>query len=120
MATLADELLADLMSDGSDADDNEFVDEEEQYRANGGDAELDDHNGNEHEANGNDHMSMDGIISAAAGGSSAVADAEDQDEAEALVKTMHNLRGINDIRSVSGLMKSLKPVIEVSYPVLLS
>jgi U4/U6 small nuclear ribonucleoprotein PRP31 len=118
MTTYADELLADLMSDGSGASDSEAPSDEEAAFEAGISVkpmEVDERNQDEDEDEDDDEaeMSEEGMRLVAAGGGSAVANAEDEDEARAMVAKMKHMGGINDIRSVSGLMKSLKPVLEV-------
>jgi hypothetical protein len=44
-----------------------------------------------------------------------VKDVEDEEETKAKVEKMQ-LGGVDDVRSVAGLMKSLEPVLEVSTP----
>jgi U4/U6 small nuclear ribonucleoprotein PRP31 len=115
MATLADELLADLMEDGSDGE--EGFDDILAGDADGdatisaglsGAMDTDQDQDQDDEA-----MSEAAMLSAAAAGRSAVTEAEDEDEAKARVAKMH-FGGISDVRSVAGLIKSLKPVLEVS------
>jgi U4/U6 small nuclear ribonucleoprotein PRP31 len=53
------------------------------------------------------------MLQAAESGHSAVTDAEDEAEAKARVEKT-NFSAISDVRSVAGLMKTLKPVLEVS------
>ena len=109
MTTLADELLADLMEDGSDIDEQ---DEGSEFPENGDSeapkiSEMDDDD--EHD----EAMAEADLRDAAAAGKSAVAEAEDEEEAKARVEKI-NFAAVNDVRSVAGLMKSLKPVLEVS------
>ena len=114
MATLADELLADLMEDGSDADEaaDDFLsdahDDTPISATLSGGVDTDQDQGQHDEP-----MSEAAMLSAAAAGKSAVTEAEDEDEAKARVAKIH-FGGISDVRSVAGLIKSLKPVLEVS------
>jgi U4/U6 small nuclear ribonucleoprotein PRP31 len=119
MATLADELLADLMGSDSEGEEesNSLPDEDGNTSAVGlypvianGDVEMDkeEDDDNEHEPDTEDSM-----MAAAAAGKSAVTEAEDEIEAKARVEKM-DFGGISDVRSVAGLMKTLKPVLEVS------
>jgi U4/U6 small nuclear ribonucleoprotein PRP31 len=99
MATLADELLADLMDDDSDFEDQDDSNLPE-------DIENDD--GAEKTTFDNDAEMKD------ADAVNAVAEAEDEAEAKARVEKI-NFAAIGDVRSVANLMKSLKPVLEVSF-----
>lgn len=122
MATLADELLADLMESGSEGE--EGVDQ-----APGIDTDLhrlgqhvnqeNEDEEDEDEDKADEHISEARLREAAADGRSALADLETQEEAQAEVSMM-NLSGVSDVRSVAGLIKSLKPVLEVSNPPSLS
>jgi len=98
MATLADELLADLMEDGSDLDQDEpgFSGDE---GAGIKDSTMDDAN--------EETTTIDESEVAAA------IDAENEDEAKALVEKI-NFSSVSDVRSVASLMKALKPILEVS------
>jgi U4/U6 small nuclear ribonucleoprotein PRP31 len=104
MSKLADEFLADLQDDESDDEGLNDFDDERDVSAFGHDAngatDIDEHPITETE-----------ITNAASAGKSITTDAMDQDEAKAKVEKIffHNLR---DIRTVAGLMKQLKPVLE--------
>ena len=111
MSTLADELLNDFEDSGSEGDgdqQNGFLqDGPSPPAANGhhapeGSMVLDDD-----EENVDSDDEMEGTQ-----GDRAVADAEDEEEAKAKVEKMQ-LGGVNDVRSVAGLMKTLEPVLEV-------
>jgi U4/U6 small nuclear ribonucleoprotein PRP31 len=109
MATLADELLADLMEDGSDeegADDFFAGDGEDDVTIPTSAMDTDRDQGHD------ESMSEAAMLSAAAAGKSAVTEAEDEAEAKARVAKM-NFGGISDVRSVAGLITSLEPVLEV-------
>jgi U4/U6 small nuclear ribonucleoprotein PRP31 len=114
MATLADELLADLMDSGSDG---EGDDQEDGY----GQSDFSSTNGLNSEGNAliDVEMSEDDeneeAILAAKLGTKAVPEAEDGEEAKARVEKM-NLADVSDVRHVASLMKTLKPVIQVSTP----
>ena len=112
MSTLADELLNDFEDSGSEGDgdqQNDFLqDGPSPPAANGhhapeGSLVLDD----DDEENVDSDHEMEGTQ-----GDGAVADAEDEEEAKAKVEKMQ-LGGVNDVRSVAGLMKTLEPVLEV-------
>ena len=110
MSTLADELLQDFEDSGSEGEEQQngglFPDNEEakpalnSHATNGG-MELD---GDEEGAEEDEEM---------AGVDDAVKDVEDEEETKAKVEKMQ-LGGVDDVRSVAGLMKSLEPVLEVS------
>lgn len=114
MATLADELLADLMDSGSDG---EGDDQEDGYGQN----DFSSTNGLNSEGNAiiDVEMSEDDeneeATLAAKLGTNAVPEAEDGEEAKARVERM-NLADVSDVRHVASLMKTLKPVIQVSTP----
>jgi len=97
---LADELLADLQDDKSDDDD--FDDE--------GDVNTFEHGANGADADNHPITEAD-ITSAASAGKSIATDATDQDEAKAKIEKI-SFHGLRDIRTVAGLMKQLKPVLE--------
>src|SRR5438045_4331137 len=112
MATLADELLQDFEDSGSEDEEQQsgglFPDDDASKaglalspkRADDG-MELDE----DDEENGDEEMAgMNGP---------AAQSVEDEEEAKARVEKMQ-LKGVNDVRSVAGLMKTLEPVLEVS------
>jgi U4/U6 small nuclear ribonucleoprotein PRP31 len=117
MSTLADELLQDFEDSGSEGEEQQngglFADEEDSKTglnghasnltgADGGGMELD---GDEEDVDEDEEM---------AGMNDAVKDMpDDEEEAKAKVEKMQ-LRGVDDVRSVAGLMKTLDPVLEVS------
>lgn len=114
MSTLADELLQDFEDSGSEGEDqtNEslFPDNEEHKSSlNGatglssasGRMELD---GDEEEVEEDEEM---------AGVNDSGIDVEDEEETKAKVEKME-LGGVDDVRSVARLMKTLEPVLEVS------
>ncbi|KAE9980318.1 hypothetical protein BLS_008085 [Venturia inaequalis] len=114
MATLADELLADLMDSGSEG---EGDDQDEAY----GQSDFSASNGLNSEGNALEDTEMseddeneEATLAAKMGlGTTAVTEAEDGEEAKARVEKM-NLADVSDVRHVASLMKTLKPVIEVS------
>ena len=115
MSTLADELLQDFEDSGSEGGEqhNEglFAGNEDEGlnghatstpSANDG-MELD---GDEEEVQDDDEMAGMDVVKD---------EAEDEEETKARVEKMQ-LGGVNDVRSVAGLMKTLEPVLEVSTP----
>ena len=111
MSTLADELLNDFEdsdSEGERDQQNGFLhDGPSPPAANGhhtpaGSMILD---GDEEDVDSEDGMES-------VQGDGAVVDVEDEEEAKAKVEKMQ-LGGVNDVRSVAGLMKTLEPVLEV-------
>jgi hypothetical protein len=111
MSTLADELLQDFEDSGSENgeqpkglfdNDESFTDVKSQtLRANGDSMELD---GDEEEVGEDEEMS---------GLNDSGVDVEDEEETKAKVEKME-LGGVDDVRSVAKLMKTLEPVLEVS------
>jgi U4/U6 small nuclear ribonucleoprotein PRP31 len=117
MATLADELLNDFEDSGSEGGDQEaetlFQNRDETMikdglskatRQNDG-MELDD---DEEEVGDEDE---EAVLAARLNGDSARAP-EDEEETKAKVEKME-MRGVNDVRNVAGLMKTLEPVLKV-------
>ena len=115
MSTLADELLQDFEDSGSEGEEQQneglFPNNEDVKNglnghatglsgANGG-MELD---GDEEEVDEDEEM---------AGINDSGVDVEDEEEAKAKVEKME-LGGVDDVRSVARLMKTLEPVLEVS------
>lgn len=111
MSTLADELLQDFEDSGSEDEGKNgelFPDgEESKSGLNGqtssganGAMELD---GDEEEV---EESAMEGVNDSGI-------DIEDEEETKAKVEKMQ-LGGVDDVRSVAGLMKTLEPVLEVS------
>ncbi|KAJ0159414.1 U4/U6 small nuclear ribonucleoprotein Prp31 [Colletotrichum tanaceti] len=112
MATIADELLQDFEDSGSEAEDTQqdhdplgFLDNapEANGRKSAGDMDVD---GDQSEAEDEDDE-MGGVSK------SAVDSAEDAEDTKAKVEKMQ-LGGVDDVRSVAGLMQTLEPVLEVS------
>ena len=112
MSTLADELLNDFEDSESEGEgvqrDGFFQDGaspsalDGQVNAPEGSMILD---GDEEKVD--DEEDTNGILTI-----DAVANVEDEEEAKAKVEKMQ-LGGVNDVRSVAGLMKTLEPVLEV-------
>src|SRR3954462_4726633 len=107
MSTLADELLQDFEDSGSEGEEQQdgglFQDEAPKSHAtteNGG-MELD---GDEEGVDEDEEM---------AGMNDVTKDVEDEEETKAKVEKMQ-LGGVDDVRSVAGLMRTLEPVLEVS------
>lgn len=109
MSTLADELLQDFEDSGSEGEEQQngglFPDNEGSKppglsHATDGGMELD---GDEEDAEDEDMAGVDDTVK----------DVEDEEETKAKVEKMQ-LGGVDDVRSVAGLMKSLEPVLEVS------
>jgi U4/U6 small nuclear ribonucleoprotein PRP31 len=112
MSTLADELLQDFEDSGSEGEDQKngglFAEDEDTKNGLNGHAtegvnsmELD---GDEEEVNEDEEMT---------GINGTDADVEDEEETKAKVEKME-LGGVDDVRSVARLMKTLEPVLEVS------
>lgn len=111
MSTLADELLQDFEDSGSEGgeepqDGSLFPDEEEAKTGLNGDAtgasgsmELD---GDEEEVDDDEQMAGMNV------------DAEEDEETTKIKVEKLQLGGVEDVRSVAGLMKTLEPVLEVS------
>ena len=111
MSTLADELLNDFEDSGSEGEGDQqsgFLQDgpsppaSNSHHLPGGSMVLD---GDEENVDSDDEME-------GTQGDGAVADVEDEEEAKAKVEKMQ-LGGVNDVRSVAGLMKTLEPVLEV-------
>ena len=118
MSNLAEELLQDFEDSGSDGGDDqahELLRDDEHLAVKGlrsnhlstqkenGGMELD---GDEEESDNEDEEMANGV------GTDGL-DVDGEDEAKAKVEKMQ-LGGVEDVRSVAGLMKTLEPVLEVS------
>ncbi|KAI9815900.1 MAG: U4/U6-U5 snRNP complex subunit prp31 [Thelocarpon impressellum] len=117
MSTLADQLLQDFEDSGSDGEGAEAIDSpaappkpavngkrrEANYTDHDGGMELDD----DEEAVGE----ADEEMANGAGTSGQALDDDDEEAAKAKVEKMQ-LSGVDDVRSVAGLMKTLEPVLE--------
>jgi U4/U6 small nuclear ribonucleoprotein PRP31 len=112
MATLADELLNDFEDSGSERGEEEQnglrkeedVPNQHGQKAEGLGMDIDEDVEDEYEdeeMNGLKKESLD--------------DVDDEEAAKAKVEKMQ-LGGVNDVRTVAGLMKTLEPVLEVSTP----
>ncbi len=130
MSTLADELLQDFEDSGSGEEDvqvPEFAtDGEPDGRpvVNGHDRrkrQRTDHDGNDNgmELDGDEEAEDEEMGDVTNADSNALEDGDNEEEAKAKVEKMQ-LGGVNDVRSVAGLMKTLEPVLEVSKPLLYS
>jgi U4/U6 small nuclear ribonucleoprotein PRP31 len=124
MASLADELLNDF--DDSGSENNEDTDG---FAANGdtngpnGNGLDNQHQDMSHEQDSDDDadQNMEDAEEevAAAKDAARVDTVDDEDDTKARVEKMR-LGGVRDVRSVAGLMKVLQPVLEVSFPSILS
>lgn len=122
MSTLADELLNDFEDSGSEGEgdhQNSFLHEALIQPA------TDLSNGHQHGATHSDSAGVmvldvdeeeddedEEMRDGGAIRSEALENAEDEEEAKAKVEKMQ-LGGVNDVRNVAGLMKTLEPVLEV-------
>lgn len=107
MSTLADELLQDFEDSGSDGDEQDnahlFQDDGDNGNATTIPSSMD-LDGDEEDVGEDEEMAdMNGTD----------ADVEDEEETKAKVEKME-LGGVDDVRSVARLMKTLEPVLEVS------
>ena len=112
MSTLADELLNDFEDSGSEREDGQqdgFLQDGASPPTTNGHAKepegsmiLD---GDEEEVDEDEEMDGTPVKGTAA-------NIEDEEEAKAKVEKMQ-LGGVNDVRSVAGLMKTLEPVLQV-------
>lgn len=109
MSTLVDELLQDFEDSGSEAGD--APNEDNFLGADDGEASK--------EAHGNGDMDLDDGADEddeeMSGVDSGKQVPEDPEEAKARVEKMQ-LKDVNDVRHIAGLMKTLEPVLEVSSP----
>ena len=113
MSTLADELLNDFGDSDSDREDeqqNGFLQDDTAPATNGSrklpaGAEMD---VDEEDESDEDEETLNGNVT----DSNTLEAADDEEEAKAKVEKMQ-LGGVNDVRSVAGLMKTLEPVLEV-------
>lgn len=113
MSTLVDELLQDFEDSGSEHGDerngDDFLGDNDGDAINGtlahGDMDLD-----KGGFSGGEEAEDDVMGGTAEPGKQAP---EDPEEAKARIEKMQ-LKGVNDVRTVAGLMKSLEPVLEVS------
>lgn len=108
MSTLVDELLQDFEDSGSEQGDERNEDD----LLGDGDAALSGsaHAGGDMDLDGDEGEDEDADMGGFDAGKKAP---EDPEEAKARVEKMQ-LKGVNDVRSVAGLMKTLEPVLEVS------
>lgn len=121
MATIADELLNDFEDSGSENDEAPSEDlfagdgsAAENAPANGAPGHKQQQNG-DMELEGDEEAAQDADADGAAPTHMKMEDAEDEAETKARVEKME-LKAVNDVRSVAGLMRQLDPVIEVSHP----
>lgn len=108
MSTLADELLQDFEDSGSEGEEQQegelFQDEPSKLHATGNGLNGMELDGDEEAVDEDEEM--EGMIEVAK-------DVEDEEETKAKVEKMQ-LGGVDDVRSVAGLMKTLEPVLQVS------
>ena len=114
MSTLADELLNDFEDSGSEAEgedeqQNGFLQDDATPPATNGRAQAPE---GSMVLDGDEEDVSEDEEAAALGTNGAAADVEDEEEAKAKVEKMQ-LGGVNDVRSVAGLMKTLEPVLQV-------
>lgn len=114
MSTLADELLNDFEDSGSEGEgeqQNGFLQDDATPPATNGRSQAAEESmvldGDEEDVSEDEGAALEG--GAATG---AAADIEDEEEAKAKVEKMQ-LGGVNDVRNVAGLMKTLEPVLKV-------
>jgi U4/U6 small nuclear ribonucleoprotein PRP31 len=116
MSTLADELLQDFGDSDPEGDDQQngglFGDEDHSKAGLNGHASAPGLHGGGMELDG-DEEEVDEDEEMAGMNDSAMDRPDDEEEAKAKVEKMQ-LGGVNDVRSVAGLMKTLEPVLEVS------
>lgn len=126
MSTLADELLNDFEDSGSEEDAerrNGFLHDEPSSPPPSAARQSSTLNGSTEgivmdvdEEDDDDDEDME-LGNAGSWVSDSVEPADDEEEAKAKVETMH-LGGVNDVRNVAGLMKTLEPVLEVGHSLL--
>lgn len=114
MSTLADELLNDFEDSGSEGEaeqQNGFLQDDATLPTTNGRAQAPEGSmvldGDEEDVSEDEEAALGGINA-----TGAAADVEDEEEAKAKVEKMQ-LGGVNDVRSVAGLMKTLEPVLQV-------
>jgi U4/U6 small nuclear ribonucleoprotein PRP31 len=115
MATLADELLNDFEDSGSEQGDDANQPDLEDSPRNGLHANKDeDIPGMEID---NDEEEMEELDEEGEQNTAGTDTVEDEDDAKAKVERM-KLGGVSDVRSIAGLMQTLKPVLQVrsSHP----
>lgn len=113
MSTLADELLNDFEDSGSEGEDQEnggFLQNDDSQTGLNGHAKSLNHDGME--LDGDEEEVEDAEMGGVGG--DAIEPPDDEEEAKAKVEKMQ-LGGVDDVRSVAGLMKTLEPVLEVSH-----
>jgi len=116
MSTLADELLQDFGDSGSEGEEQQngglFADEDASKAAlNGHSVPIMGPDGSSMELDG-DEEEVDEDEEMVGMNEVALDRLDDEEEAKAKVERMQ-LGGVDDVRSVAGLMKTLEPVLEV-------
>ncbi|KAI9782725.1 MAG: U4/U6-U5 snRNP complex subunit prp31 [Geoglossum umbratile] len=123
MSTLADELLQDFEDSGSDREENpshEFLngdgDPSNQTPVGGRrrKSHSDDQNGGMELDDDESEVGDVDVEMLVGGNGEALENGDDEEEAKAKIEKMQ-LRGVDDVRSVAGLMKTLEPVLEVIF-----
>lgn len=117
MATLHDELLQDFEDSGSEQGDERIEDDflgDKRVAATNG--LLESHTVADMDLDGGDGEGEDEDEEMAGNDPASGKQApEDPEETKARIEKMQ-LKGVGDVRSVAGLMKTLEPVLEVSFP----
>lgn len=122
MSTLVDELLQDFEDSGSEQGDERNEDGILGDDDADGEADADAANGGDHHNTNGGDMDLDGgavqedddeEMGGMPSSSSSGKAPEDPEEAKQRIEKMQ-LKGVGDVRSVAGLMRTLEPVLEVS------
>ena len=114
MATLADELLNDFEDSGSEGELDRQDDKGQNESSPPPTAAGNNAQNGSIMLDGDEEEDEDEEMTATRAPKDAVNDADDEEEAKAKVEKMR-LGGVNDVRNVANLMKTLEPVLEVSY-----
>ena len=118
MTTIADELLNDFEDSGSEQEEEEqngeFFTGDDATEGARSTASIKQENGGM-ELDGDEEEPDEADLDGGAPSHLKMEDAEDEEETKARVEKME-LKTVNDVRSVAGLMKQLDPVIQVSQP----
>ena len=115
MATLAEELLNDFEDTGSEGEDQHSQDNGDTNLVASAQTDNDaSHNETGMELDDDEEEVGNADIANRLSGTKADQEAEDAEETKARIEKLQ-LRKVNDVRSVAGLMKTLAPVLEVSF-----
>ncbi|MCJ1223599.1 U4/U6-U5 snRNP complex subunit prp31 [Toensbergia leucococca] len=126
MSTLADELLNDFEDSGSDeeGDQHNALFQDGTLPVSNGHARVQPSNGSAgvmdldvDEEDDDDDDDDEEMVNGNPTAKAVLQDVEDEEEAKAKVEKMQ-LGGVNDVRNVAGLMKTLDPVLDVGLPLL--